>query len=210
MDYANLSLALHYTSFAPSKNNYERLEVLKEVNRVLTVGGRATISMIYSLSLNDDSIFEETMSKLGLKVVGEYTGEVSSGKNFQTQVITLEKIQDCSVDVRTLAKEIGPQGVKALKFRKTDMALRNSKKVIRSFSLGERTIEVQLNEADQKVLAEEEHVITEMENLKRQFGKIEEIPKNEIYRSGFSRIFNGKRYVLFKRLDTDAGAVVVR
>jgi SAM-dependent methyltransferase len=210
IDYANLSLALHYTSFAPSKNNYERLEVFKEVNRVLTVGGRATISMIYSLSLNDDPVFEETMSKLGLKVISEYTGEVSGGKNFQTQVITLEKVQDCSSDVRALAKEIGSQGVKALKFKKTDTSLRNSKKVIKSFSFGDRTIEAQLNETDRRVLAEEERVMAEMENLKQQFGKIEEIPKSEIYRSGFSRIFNGKRYVLFKRLGTDAGTVVVR
>jgi SNF2 family DNA or RNA helicase/ubiquinone/menaquinone biosynthesis C-methylase UbiE len=210
VDYANLSLALHYTSFAPSKNNYERLEIFKEANRVLTIGGRATISMIYSLSLTDDPIFEETMGKLGLKVVREYTGDVSSGKNFQTQVITLEKVQDCPSDTKTLAKEIGPQGVKALKFKKTDVSLRNSKKIIKNFLLGERSIDVRLNAADQMVLAEEEQLTTEMENLKQRFGKIEEIPKSEIYRSGFSRIFNGKRYVLFKRLDTDAGAVVIR
>jgi len=210
VDYANLSLALHYTSFAPSKNNYERLEVLKEANRVLTIGGRATISMIYSLSLTDDPVFEETMGKLGLKVVREYTGNVSSGKNFETQVITLEKVQDCSSDVKTLTKEIGPQGVKALKFKKTDMSLRNSKKIIKNFLLGEKSIDVQLNAADQMVLTEEEQLTAEMENLKQRFGKIEEIPKSEIYRSGFSRIFNGKRYVLFKRLDTDAGAVVMR
>src|SRR3989344_1908191 len=43
VDYANLSLALHYTRLVPSRNEYERLKVLVEMNRVLKEGGTGVI-----------------------------------------------------------------------------------------------------------------------------------------------------------------------
>jgi ubiquinone/menaquinone biosynthesis C-methylase UbiE len=210
IDYVNLSLGLHYTSFVPSKNNYERLETLKETNRILRVGGRATIGMIHSLALSDDSTFEETISKLGLKVVREYTGLASAGKNFQTQVITLEKVADCTNSTQELVREIGPIGLKSLKFKKVSSSLVDSRKIIKRFLLGERAINVRFNETDKNVLDEEEHLIAEMENMKAYYKDIENIPKSEVLARGFSRIFNGKRYVLFKRLTTDTGAVAIR
>lgn len=209
VDYVNLSLALHYTKFVPSKNNYERLKVLQEVNRVLVTGGRATISMIYSLSLDDTQAFQDAIGKLGLKVVQAYSGDASAGKNFQSQVITLEKVADCSRDTQKLAKSIGLKGLHAFKFKQTARSLRNSLKIIQAFSLGDRMLNVELNSDDRAVLAEEERVMNEMENLKQTYGSIEDIPKTDIYQHGLARVFNGKRYVLFKRLTTDKGAVAI-
>jgi SAM-dependent methyltransferase len=210
VEYVNLSLALHYTRFVPSKGNYERLKVLQEVNRVLVNGGRATISMIYSLSLDDTQALHDAIGKLGLRVVQAYSGDASAGRNFQSQVLTLEKVEDCSADTRELAKIIGTEGLRALKFKKVERTLTNSRKIVQAFSLDGKTFSTELNDRDRAVLAEEEQVTAELEGLRRLYGTIEDIPKTDIYRNGLARIFNGKRYVLFKRLKSDSGAVVIR
>ncbi len=209
VDYVNLSLALHYTKLTASKHDYERLQVLQEVNRVLVAGGRATVSMIYSLGLDDTQTFQDAIGKLGLKVVQAYSGDASAGKNFQTQVITLEKVANCPRDMKELAKAIGPQGLRAFKFKQTNRNLRDSRRMVRAFSLNGKTLATEFNDHDQAVLDEEEKVTAEMESLRHHYGAIENIPKADIYQNNFARIFNGKRYVLFKRLLTDAGAVVI-
>src|SRR5439155_267857 len=42
---ANLALGLHYTSFRPSLRDFERLQVICEINRVLKAGGRVVITL---------------------------------------------------------------------------------------------------------------------------------------------------------------------
>jgi ubiquinone/menaquinone biosynthesis C-methylase UbiE len=210
VDYVNLSLGLHYTSFVPSKGRYERLGVFTELNRVLKTGGRGVIDMIYSLEFATDADFEAAMSKLGFRVVQEYTGVVEDEGRFRSQVITLEKNKTCEASPRELASEIGPQGIKAIKFKKTKASLRDSRKIATTMTLGQSALNVSFNTADKEALLEEQEVLGEMDGLKKQFGRINQIPRDEIISRGLSRIFNGRRYVLFKRLQKGSGAVVVR
>jgi ubiquinone/menaquinone biosynthesis C-methylase UbiE len=211
VDYVNLSLGLHYTSYSPRRGNYERIKVLQEVNRVLPVGGQGVVSMIYSMDLPEDSDFRDAMNKLGFMVVSSYSGEVTHGKNFRTQLITLKKVRDCDLDTRTIVSELGTQGLQSLKMKKTKVSLSNARGVLTSFPVSDATvINAVLNDSDQAVLNEEGAVTQEMETLKQQYGTIENIPREIVQRSGLSRIFNGKRYVLFRRLQSDASAVVIK
>ncbi len=209
MDYVNLSLGLHYTSFVPSRKNVERLQVLRELNRVLKPGGKAVVDMIYSLDLEDSETFVKSMDELGF-VIDDRSGIALSGSNFRSQVIVLEKVRDCEKSAPELAGLIGAAGIKSLKFKKTKESLRDSRKMAVAFEIGEHVVETVFNEDDQTILAEEQAVLRRMDDLKATYGGVAMIPREEVLRSGFARVFNGKRYVLFKRLSSESGAVAIR
>ncbi len=212
IDYANLSLAFHYTSFLPSKHQYERVEVIKELNRVLKPGGRVVMSLIYNEDLKDTEAFYQAMAKCGFAVVEPDAGEVESGKSFRARLITLEKTADCPQDIKELVKVLGPEGLKSFKTARQKGSLRNSYKIATSFVVDDqRHIETQFNQDDQKVLEEEQQTIATLEGLKARWGSIEGIPKEEIYKlAHVARIRAGKKYLLFKTLQSGSGAVVVR
>lgn len=210
VDYVNLSLGLHYTRFTPSTRKYERLRLMQEVNRVLQVGGLASFTMVYALNLPTTAPFHATMTALGFAVVKEYTGHVTGGNHLRTQVITLEKVGDCKRNLGQLVAQIGQDNLQGLKFSKTDTAIYNARKIVQGFRLGSQHITVELSDHDQAILAEEEAAITELETLRRQYPSIRSIPAEAIITRGMARIFNGRHYVLFKRLQTDPGTVAIR
>lgn len=211
IDYVNLSLALHYTNFVPSKGNLERLQALKELNRVLTTGGRAVINMMYSLEFRDQAALRQAMDRIGFKVLDEYSGTARAGQSFRAGLLVLEKISDCPTDVEALANSMGGSILQGLKFRRNNSRLRSTRKIITSFSVGEgKKIEVRLNETDQKVLDEEKMILQQASQLKRRHGSIRDIPGEIVIKNGFARVFNGRVYVLFKKLESGPGAVITQ
>lgn len=211
IDYANLSLALHYTKFSIREGNYERIEVFKELNRVLVNEGVAVINLMHNLDLKDREAFGVAIEKVGFKVLEEHSGEVSSANNFRSRVLALQKVSNCPQDTASLVQSIGSQLLNGFKLKKTSVKLKDSRKIATTFILnGKRKIETRLNLNDKKVLDEEQATLHQMSQLKRQYGSIQDIPKEEVYRSGLARIFTGKTYVLFKRLNSADGAVIGR
>lgn len=210
VDYANLSLALHYTNFVPSKNKFERLELLQGLNVMLKEKGRAVIELIYSLDLRDEEKFKNAVEALGFRVVDEYNGIAVSANNFRSRVITLEKVAQCPKDMDEILQKVGGENLDGLKFAKKGARLADSRKVITEFSLGDKTTSIRLNEQDQVVLEEEQKTLEEGADLKNQWGSIKDIPGEEVIRNGFVRIFNGSKYILFKKLSVASGAVVIR
>lgn len=211
VDYANLSLALHYSKFLPSKGNYERIEVFKELNRVLVKGGVAVINMMHTLDLKEPEVFRQAVEKMGFNIVDKYTGEVSSANSFKTRLLVLQKVDDCPQSTPALVQAIGTQLIAGFKFKKTDVKLRDSRRITTSFAFEDsRTMEARFNQDDQRVLEEEQHVLQQMSHLKRLYGFIQNIPREQIFKSGLSRAFTGKTYVLFKSLESGHGAVITR
>lgn len=211
VDYTNLSLALHYSKFLPSKGNYERIEVFKELNRVLVKGGVAVINMMHTLDLKEPEVFKQAVEKMGFNVVDKYTGEVSSANSFKTRLLVLQKVDDCPQSIPALVQAIGTQLIAGFKFKKTDVKLRDSRRITTSFAFEDsRTMEARFNQDDQRVLEEEQHVLQQMSHLKRLYGFIQNIPREQIFKSGLSRAFTGKTYVLFKSLESGHGAVITR
>jgi ubiquinone/menaquinone biosynthesis C-methylase UbiE len=212
VEYVNMSLALHYTSFLPSKKNYERIEVLQEVNRVMHVGGRAVITLMHTLDLKHDDQFKRAIAKLGFVVVDGYSGRVESGNHFASRLITLEKVADCSRTTSEIVQSLG-QDIHGFKLRKPDKEpnMKDSRKIATEFVIGDsQMIRTILNAADQHILEEEQQLTVDMNAIKEKHQSIKGIPAEEIIRGGYSRIFNGKSYVLFKGLQSAAGAVVLR
>ncbi len=209
-DYANLSLAWTYTSFAPSKGNFERIEALAEANRVLKKGGKLLVNNIYSLDLKNEKLFEEIVWSLGFKVVPNYSGEVSQDSSYSSRVITLEKVEYPGLSPQEIAELVGRDHYDGLKFARTDKKLKDTRKVIEEFTLNGEVIPVQLNEADQRILQAEKEITASGIALKEQYGSIEAIPKADIVENNFVRILVGKRYILFKKVPEASGAVVIR
>lgn len=210
VDYVNLSLAWHYSKFSPKNNNYERLEVLTEASRVLKNNGRVILNNIYSLGIRNEEMFREIMELIGFKVVQEYTDEVDMGKNYKSNLITLEKVRDIDTDVATILKTVGSENFDGLKFSQIKTALRDSRKILKRFELNGKSIPINLNSEDQVVLEEEESILTEGNELKVKFGSIQEIPREEIIDRGFIRIRPVNNYLLFKKLTTSNGIVAIK
>ena len=211
VDYANLSLALHYTKFLPTKQNYERLKVLSELNRVLTTGGIAVINLMHTLDLKDRVTFTEAIGKLGFEMVEKYSGRAESGAQFVTRLIVLQKVSESPQEIGALVRNLGSRLLQGFKLAKNDVWLRDSRKIVTSFMLDDKTkIKTEFNQTDQKVLEEEQDTLDQMKKLKRQYRGIKNIPVEEVKKAGFARVFNSRRYVLFKKLDSDNGAVITR
>ncbi|MBP6882620.1 MAG: methyltransferase domain-containing protein [Candidatus Levybacteria bacterium] len=210
VDYINLSLAWHYSKFSPRNNNFERLEVLTEASRVLKNNGRVILNNIYSLGIRNEEMFREIMELIGFKVVQEYTGEVDMGKNYKSNLITLEKVRDIDTDVATILQTIGSENFDGLRFSKVKTALRDSRKILQRFEINGSNIPINLNPEDQIVLEEEEAILAEGDEMKLQFGSIQEIPREKIIDRGFIRIRSGNNYILFKKLETSNGIVTIK
>lgn len=213
VDIANLSLALHYTKFIPSRGEYERLQVLAEINRVLKVGGRATLNLMYNLDLRDIERFKKVVGALGFRVVEEYTGEVVVGQQYRSRFITLQKESDCSKDLPTLVEAIqatGKENLDGLKFKRSNNRLKDSRRIVTEFMINGNMIPVHFNEQDYQVLQEEQEIVKEAQQLQARYGDVAKIPSEEIIRLQFVRLLIGKHYALFKRLQKGNGAVVVK
>lgn len=207
MDYVNLGLSMHYTKFIPSRGNYERLEVLREINRVLKPGGRAILNLIYTLDLKDVKKFKEVSASLGFRMIEEYSDEVIIGDNYRSRVITLEKENDVKKPIGVLVDKAIHDGIK---FRKTNLGLRDSRRILREVQLSDDNFQIEFNPQDRAVAQEEEEVMDEGKMLKAMYGSIDNIPREEIISRNFVRILIGKRYALFKKLIRGEGVVVLK
>ncbi len=209
-DYLNLALALHYSSFVPSRGKLERLEVLKEANRVLKPGGRAVISFIYSLDLRDVSKFHEFAEGLGFKIVDEYSGEVAEGDEYRSRVITLEKVADFNNSPESVLDKIDVKDYAGLKFKKTEAKLKGQRNIIDHFGLRGRKFEIDFNALDSAVRKEEREMLAQGNALKEKYGGVINIPKSEIINNKFVRIKVGEKYLLFKKLEKGSGVIIVK
>lgn len=210
IDYANFALALHYTQLIPSRNNYERLEALLELNKVLKVGGKAVINMIYSIDFKDENKFQTILEDVGFKIIDEYTGTVNKGRNYKSKVFTLEKLDHYSGSSGNAVEDIGRDNLEGLKFLDNKSSLKDSRKIIDEFELNGNPLKIELNEADHEVLEEEQEILQAGEELKARFGGIDRINKDDVIVNGFTRILIRDKYILFKKLKKGTGVVVIK
>lgn len=210
IDYANLSLAWHYTSFAPSKDDLERITVLAEANRVLKKGGRLILNNIYSLDLKNEELFEELIWSLGFKIIPEYSGKATDSGTYSSQIFTLEKVEYPGLSAQEIAQLIGKDHYDGLKFVRSNTKLKDTRKVLEQTILNDTVIPVNLNEKDRSILEFEKQTTSLGEDLKSQYGGIENIPTDEIISQGFVRILIGNKYVLFKKVPEAEGAVIIK
>ncbi len=209
VDYVNLCLALHYTGFRPLKGNYERLQVLTELNRVLKEGGKAVLNMVYSMDVKNQEKFEEIVRVIGFEIVHDHSGEVVQGDNYWSHLVVLEKRADIDISFEELT-ELLSDDMDGLKFRPNKQSLKDSRKIIRQFSLNGQDVPVNFNPRDYEVLQEEEGIIALGHSLSQEYGGLEHIPAEAIINNQFIRFYNGKRYVLFQKLTTSGGYVLIK
>ncbi len=210
MDYVTMSLSWHYTNFVPSKERYERIEVLKEMNRVLKEGGRGVLNLIYSFDFKNEEQFAAVADSLGFRIVSEYSGEVEAGSQYASRVITLEKVRDCEGTIDDTIEQIGPDNLNGVKFTKNDKRLRDSRKILTEFEIGGKVLHVDFNKKDKEVFEEEAAITALGERLRDQNKNIRSIPRDQIIENGFVRISTGKRYILFKKLEKGRGVVIIK
>lgn len=213
MDHVNMSLALHYTKQRIRQNIHERVQAITEMGRVLKVGGRATITMIYSLDFEDPNKLANSFHELGFRIIGDSTGEVESGQNFKARVVTIEKTQPTAHDFDiSSASNAQLQRVSAgFKLRKNEAAVRDTKKIVDEFRIKrKRSFKARLTQADSRVLEEETEILKTMHDLRKVYGTVKDIPAEEIVMNGFARVYIGKKHLLFSRLRSALGAVILR
>jgi SAM-dependent methyltransferase len=211
-DFLNLSLSLHYTSYIPSKGKLERLQLIREMNRVLEIGGRAVLTLIYSYGLKNPDMFREAVKEFGFEVNEDWTGEATSGSSFQALVITLEKQKDIEEDlnVEELSARLGKEKREGFKFAEQKGRLRDSRRILTGVELRGRTLPIRLSREDQEAFEEEQTILKQGEALRDEHGDIAKIPREKVIRNGFVRIRSGEKYLLFRKLEKGSGAVLIR
>lgn len=193
------------------EHNFERLVVLRNTVKSLKQGGSLVLNMIHSMDFkNNGEQQRELFAQLGVELVEEFSGEVDTESGaYASKVYTLRKVSD-PIEL----KYIKPELLDSLRFMKTGDAIRDTGRVLNSFTLRGRTIKLNLNNQDEYVYNEEQQVIALSRELIAKYGgKIETIPAEElrgIDKDGFSRIRVGKKYILLKKLKSAAGCIVIR
>ncbi len=208
----NLSLAFHYTRFVPSKNEFERACVLAESNRILKNGGKLVINMIYSMDFKNYEKFKQVISQFGFRVIESYSGQVSSGSEYDSRIVTLEKISDAPADVEDILSGLEKLELDGLKLVKRERRLVNQRRIIKSFELNDGHFNIEFNEKDKVILAREEQIVKDGEVLKEKYGNIKDISTEELEKYGFGRIRIGKKqlkYILFKEIG-GAGIITIK
>ncbi|MFA6383527.1 MAG: SNF2-related protein [Parcubacteria group bacterium] len=228
VDYYNIGFAFHQTKQIKFyKKNYERLQVLAEMNRVLKVGGRAIISEIHNAEFVNPGKLEELIEKLGFRMVKKYSGEADGGENYRSHFITLEKIAETpgygsdmfrlsDEEKQAKIKELGEvldkdllNGLEIRKTAKSGRRLKDQRRMIEKFKLGNKEIKIAFTSEDEKLFLEEKKAIKDGEALSQRFdGKIYDIPLEEMYKIGFKRKLQNPN--LMYRIIENGGAVVVR
>jgi SAM-dependent methyltransferase len=215
-DYINFSLAFHYSRLDLRKKDYERLEVLLEINRTLKVGGRAVISLVHSLNLKNAEAFRSALETLGFTVVESYSGQIDGGAGFSTPCITLEKVRDANGNTEKWAETLGKNGLDGLKLTPVKgTSLKNSRRILRTVTLNGKKYDIPLNDADTALAEEEQKIVNEGQQLILQYGSVGSIPREQVVGRGFIRIRlvrGGKgdaRYRLFKRGEKARGFIEV-
>ncbi|MFZ2189131.1 MAG: DEAD/DEAH box helicase [Candidatus Moraniibacteriota bacterium] len=211
-DYATLNLAIQESSLVIKEDDYERARIFYELSQTLKMGGRAAIIFDYSFDYKNSSGFFENIKKLGFEMVESESGEISSGSNYRAKILMIEKREELETDFDDIMEGIGKENARWFKFsekRTERVRLKDTRRIIRSFVLNGENYPIELNEMDREILEEEQAIITEADNL-RKGRKIEDIPKEEVIDNNFCRYFNGTKYVLFKKLKSDKGAVIIK
>ncbi len=211
MDYINLSLALHYARLNLREEKFEPIQILTEINRILKPGGRVVLSLLYSLRFKDEEKFMKVVETLGFRVVDAYTGDVESGSNYHSNFYTLEKVSEVEGDIDEVIGEIGLENVDGVKEVQSGReSLNNGRKIINQFHIQGKTMPVVFNEMDTSLFDEQQVILQEGEELKKRYGSIGDIPRDEIVSRGFLKYFNGKTYRLFKKSQKMGGFVAIR
>ncbi len=208
-DYTNLSLALQYTKFVPSRGEYERIRVLKEAARVLKTGGKLVLNMPYSLDFKNYQKFKEFSELFGLRVVDEYSDEVQVGNSYHSRVITLQKVEGIDQSIDEIIRNMFREDWDGLKLVPKEARLKDSRKIISQFKISNKQLDISFNEQDKKIIAEERDALEKAADLKEKYGAIDRIDGGQIQEHGFVRLKLDKKYILFKKL-SDGSVVIVK
>jgi membrane-bound inhibitor of C-type lysozyme len=123
----------------------------------------------------------------------------------------LEKVKAVQKTAEEIMGEVGVKNSAGLKMETTKVKLKNQRKVLHAFLLNGKGKAIELNAADQRIVAEEKEITTQGESMKSAHGgEIKAIPVQEIVDKKFVRIVPKNKYILFKRLSSASGAVVIK
>jgi ubiquinone/menaquinone biosynthesis C-methylase UbiE/superfamily II DNA or RNA helicase len=229
IDYLNLGFAFHQTSpIKYYKKNYERLQVLAEMNRALKTGGRAIISMLHNIEFPNEAVLKKLIPELGFKIVPEYDGKVVGGDSYKANFITLEKVDsipeytrdamkfdsaDNAKYIAELGDKLGRELLEGLEMKKTTKgksSLRDQRRMVDTITIDGKELKIIFNENDQELYANELRAIKDGEDLRAQYGGIKNIPIEAIKEIGFERKLETPGYYLLYKIIKDGGAVIIR
>jgi SNF2 family DNA or RNA helicase/SAM-dependent methyltransferase len=214
-DYVNLSFAYHYTKFLPRKNEFERVELLRNIHRVLKPGGRLVLNMIHTLDFQDPAAFVEVVELLGFRLIDEYSGEITTGEegkgdSYRSRLLTLERAGEPVGEVEDIMRSLTRADLKGFKFKQQQSTLVDSRKILKKFKLNGVSVDVLHNQTDRGLIAKETSIVSAGEDLKETYGNVKDIPRQEIIDGGFTRCLLGKRYILFKKISDEEGVVIIK
>jgi len=153
--------------------------------------------------------FKEFTELFGLRVVDEYSDEVSVGNSYRSRIVTLEKGEGIDQNIDEIIKNTFREDWDGLKLSPVETRLRDSRKIISQFKIGGRQFDISFNEQDRKIVAEEKDALGKAAELREKYKTIDRIDKEQISEHGFVRLRLDKKYMLFKKL-SDGSVVIIK
>lgn len=209
-DFVNCSFAIQDSGFEPHKGNYERIHVFAEAARVLKVGGRFILNMLNTADFRNEELLADAVSRFGLKLVPEYTGEVSSNSTYKGRILTFEKVKDVVEPVESIIEGMPPSEVHSFwtlsankqKIKSKERKMSDSSLIISEITLNDTEIPVYLSREDRELQKEEQAVIAKAAQLIARYGGKEDVLAGEFKKNGYhySMSTSSKRRQVYKVL----------
>ncbi|MEK7648427.1 MAG: helicase-related protein [Patescibacteria group bacterium] len=200
-DYVACSLAFHYTPECRAFQT-ETIELLKEINRLVKIGGRTVITLNYNYELKDPIRFREIVSAMfGFDVIESMTGCAENDGVFGAHVITLEKREDVSyAPIDAFVGLLKRKEFAGLQIKKNDHSLVDSRWIMDEVVINGRSYPIALNALDRQTREKEQSIIDEAVELFDTYSALYKIPEDVLTAKGFCRVKVKNRYVLLKQI----------
>ncbi len=200
-DYINCSLGFHYTPEATSAHT-ETLQLLREINRLLRIGGRAIITLNYNHELKNPELFRIIISSIfGFDVVDAFTGVAEQNGIFRAQVITLEKRED--VSYMTIPSYVGilkRREFQGLQIKKAPHSLIDGRWIMSSVNFNGRAYPVSLNSSDAAMHGIEKNTLRDAKDLFTTYSTLRNMPEDVLSEKNFRSLNLKTGRVLLKQI----------
>lgn len=200
VDIISSSLSFNETSRNSKKEDYERLEALIEIQRVLKKGGYAVISTIYSLEYKEKEKFKRILDILWFELCTEYSwNAVSYDKenNFHAKTLTLRKKEETTESLEDIVDLMTKQDLlDGLEMRKDKIHLNNQQSVLQKARVWNTTLQLTLNAEAEKTLNMEQSYTNLIKERESKYGSLQKIPDTLLRSYWFGRYATGTSLVL--------------
>lgn len=200
IDIISSSLSFNETARNPDAEEYNRLESIYELQRILKIGWYAILSTVYSLEYYDKEKLKQILALLWFEVCWAYTGNAEAYDEpvtFNVKTLTIRKKETITQSLDELITIIEEKDLfDGLAMKKDKIHLYNQQNILQKVRLWGTAFTLDLTADAQETLHMEAWYTKLIHEREKKYKSLEKIPDELLRSYGFGKYSTGKSIVL--------------